>query len=95
MILGNTPLARRPSLDRADSLFARVRIEAEEILRREPCIAGWVSMTILDQPSLEAAIIHRLAERLGNDAVAAEFIRQTYLDMVGREPTIGIAFRAD
>lgn len=95
MILSTAPLARRPSLDRTDSLFARVRIEAEEIVRREPCIAGWVSLTVLDQPSLEAAIIHRLAARLGNDAVSAEFIRQTYLDVVGRDALIGVAFRAD
>ncbi|MGH6817668.1 MAG: serine O-acetyltransferase [Methylovirgula sp.] len=94
-MLSTAPLARRPSLDRTDSLFARVRIEAEEIVRREPCIAGWVSLTVLDQPSLEAAIIHRLAARLGNDAVSAEFIRQTYLDVVGRDALIGVAFRAD
>jgi serine O-acetyltransferase len=95
VILSSAPLARRPSLDRTDSLFTRVRIEAEEIVRREPCIAGWVALTVLDQPSLEAAIIHRLSARLGNDAVGAEFIRQTYLDVVGREASIGVAFRAD
>ncbi len=95
MILGNAPLARLSSLDRKDSLFARVRTEAEEIVRREPHIAGWVSATVLDQPSLEAAIVQRVAARLGNEEVSAEFIRQIYLDAVGREPMIGVAFRAD
>ncbi len=95
MILGNAPLARRTSLDRMDSLFARVRSEAEEIVRREPRIGGWVSVTVLDQPSLEAAIVQRVAARLGNDEMSAEFLRQTYLDVVGEDPTIGAAFRAD
>ncbi len=95
MILGNAPLARRASLDQTDSLFARVRTEAEEIVRREPRVGGWVSVTVLDQPSLEAAIVQRVAARLGNDEVAVEFLRQTYLDVIGREPAIGVAFRAD
>jgi serine O-acetyltransferase len=95
VILGSAPLARVHTLDRPDSIFARVRAEAEEIVRREPQIAGWIVATILDQPSLEAAIIYRLAARLGHDEVPAEFIRQTYLDVIAREPGIGIAFRAD
>jgi serine O-acetyltransferase len=95
VILGNAPLARRASLDRTDSLFARVRTEAEEIVRREPRISGWVSVTVLDQPSLEATIVQRVAARLGNDEISAEFLRQTYLDVVGDEPAISVAFRAD
>jgi serine O-acetyltransferase len=95
VILGNAPLARVQTLDRTDSAFARVRLEAEEIVRREPHISGWVAATILDQPSLEAAIIQRLSARLGHDEVPAEFIRQTYLDIIAREASIGIAFRAD
>jgi serine O-acetyltransferase len=95
VILGNAPLARWQSLGQTDSVFARVRLEAEEIVQREPRVAGWVSATILDQPSLEAAIICRLSARLGHEEVSAEFLRQTYLDVVAREPGIGAAFRAD
>jgi serine O-acetyltransferase len=95
VILGNAPLARVHTLDRTDSVFMRVKQEAEEIVRREPYIAGWVAATILDQPSLEAAVIQRLSARLGHDEVPAEFIRHTYLDVIAREPSIGTAFRAD
>jgi serine O-acetyltransferase len=97
VILGNSSLAgaRLRNIDRTDSVFTRIRAEAEEILRRDPQIAGWISATILDQPSLETAIIQRLAARLGNEEVSAELIRQTYLDVIAREPAIGIAFRAD
>jgi serine O-acetyltransferase len=95
MIRGNAPLARVHPLDRTDSVFMRVKQEAEEIVRREPHIAGWVVATILDQPSLEAAVIQRLSARLGHEEVPAEFIRHTYLDVIAREPSIGTAFRAD
>jgi serine O-acetyltransferase len=95
VILGIAPLARGQSLGQTDSVFARVRLEAEEIVRREPRVAGWVSATILEQPSLEAAIICRLSARLGHEEVSAEFLCQTYLDVVAREPGIGAAFRAD
>jgi serine O-acetyltransferase len=97
VILGNSSLAsaRVHSLDRTDSVFARVRAEAEEIVRREPQLAGWVSATILDQKSLEAAVIQRVAARLGHDELPADFIRQAYLEIAAREPAIGAAFRAD
>ena len=95
MIPGNSPLARLHSIDRTDSVFARVRAEGEEIVRREPQIAGWVASTILDQPTLEAAIVCRVAARLAHDEVPGEFIRQTYLDVIAREPAIGAAFRTD
>lgn len=88
----NTKLRPR---DQADSLFARICAEAEEIVRREPQIAGWVSATILEQQSLESAVIYRVASRLGNDTISTDLIRQTYLDVVAREPAFGAVFRAD
>ncbi len=87
--------ARVHGLDRADLIFARIRAEAEEIVRREPQVAGWVSATVLDQKSLEAAIIQRISAALGDQNVSVDLIRQTYLDVIAREPTIGAAFRAD
>jgi serine O-acetyltransferase len=95
VILGNAPLARRQSSDQMDSVFLRVCLEAEEIAQREPRLAGWVSATVLEQTSLEAAIVCRLSARLGHEEVSSELIRQTYLDVVARDPGIGAAFRAD
>lgn len=79
----------------ADAIFARIRDEAEEIVRRDPELTGWIFETILNHETLESAIIHRLAARLGHEEVSADLIRQTYLDMIAREPQIGTAFRAD
>jgi serine O-acetyltransferase len=83
------------SRERPDSIFARIRAEAEDLIRHELSIAPWVTTVVLEQPSLEAAIAYRVASRLGNDTIAVEQIRQTYSDIATRVPAIGIAFRAD
>ncbi|HEY1736444.1 MAG TPA: serine O-acetyltransferase [Methylovirgula sp.] len=82
-------------MEPVDALFSRVRADAEEMVRREPELSGWIIETVLNQDSLESALIHRLAARLGNEDVSAELIRQTYLEIAARDPKIGAAFRAD
>ncbi len=69
-----------------DPVFARVRKEAEEAVRREPEVAGFILATVLNHDTLESAIIHRIAERLDAQEVPAELIRQSYLDLVERDP---------
>lgn len=97
VIPGNVPLAGAlvHSFDRTDLIFVQMKVEAEEILRREPRLAGWVQATILDQNSLEGMIIQRVAARLGHNELPADVIRQAYLEAVAHEPAIGEAFRAD
>lgn len=87
--------AKLQSVPPVDGLFARIRDEAEEIAQRDPELTGWILETVLNHETLESAIIHRLAARLGRDEVSADLIRQTYLDVVARDPEIGVAFRAD
>ncbi|MEA2992551.1 MAG: serine O-acetyltransferase, partial [Alphaproteobacteria bacterium] len=53
-------------LDKVDPIWARIRREAEDVVRREPELATFIYSTILHQDSLEAAIIHRLSERLAH-----------------------------
>ena len=86
---------RAGALDKVDPVWARIRGEAEEIARREPELATLIYSTILHHDSLEAAVVHRVAERLDSPEVSAEMIRQAYVDMLQAEPAIGEAFRAD
>jgi serine O-acetyltransferase len=85
----------RPALDKVDPVWARVRLEAEDIVKREPELASFIYSTILHHGSLEAAVIHRLAERLDHAAVSGELIRQAYADALEDEPAIAEMFRAD
>ena len=83
------------ALDKVDPVWARIRGEAEDIVRREPELATLIYSTVLHHDSLEAAVVHRVAERLDSPEVSAEMIRRAYADALEADPAIGEAFRAD
>jgi serine O-acetyltransferase len=86
---------RSRGLDRVDPVWARIRHEAEEIVSRDPALASFVVTTILNQNSLEEAVVHRIASRLDHGALPGELIAQAYEDALEDDRTIGDAFRAD
>ena len=85
----------RGRLDTVDPVWMRIRGEAEEIVRREPELATFLYSTVLHHDTLEAAVVHRVTERLDSPDVSAELIRQAYADALESDPEIGTAFRAD
>ena len=80
-------------LDTVDPIWARVRHEAEDVTRREPELATFIYENILHHDRLEAAIVHRVSQRLNHSDVSADSIRQAYGDALEDEPAIGDAFR--
>ena len=82
-------------LDKVDPVWGRIRQEAEDAARREPELATFIYENMLHHDSLEAAVIHRVSERLGNSDVSGDLIRQAYGDALDDVPAIGEAFRAD
>jgi serine O-acetyltransferase len=70
-------------------------MEAEASARREPEIASLIYATILNHETLESAVAHRLASRLGHPDVPAEIIRQTFLRILAQDASYGDASRAD
>ncbi len=83
------------SLTEHDPLFARMTGEAQEIIRREPEIAGFIYSTVLNHESLESMVVHRVAARLAHADVPGDLIRQAYADFVADDPSFAEAFRAD
>ena len=79
----------------ADPLFARLRAEGEDILRREPEMGGIVHAAVLAQDSLENVVAHRVAQRLERPEASYAAIRHAFDDVLERDPSIGEAFRAD
>ena len=61
-----------------DALWARLRQEAEEAYEREPKLASLFFDSILNQPSFEAAVFHRVAARLKNDTISLPLIVQAF-----------------
>lgn len=83
------------ALDRVDPVWGRIRQEAEEVARGEPELASFIYSSILHHDTLEAAIVHRIAERLDHADVSGELIRQAYAEALKDEPSLGDMFRAD
>ena len=78
-----------------DPIWDRVRTEAEDIVRREPELASFIYSTVLHHDRLEAAVVHRIAERLDHSALSGDLIRQTFDEALRDDPDLGNAFRAD
>jgi serine O-acetyltransferase len=85
----------RPAIDKLDPVWARIRREAEDIVRREPELAAFIYPTVLHHDTLEAAIAYRLAGQIDHPTRSGELIRQAYGDALEDVPAIGEAFRAD
>ena len=83
------------ALDKVDPVWARIRDEAEDVVRREPQLASFIYSSILHHDTLELAVVHRIAERLDHADVSGELIRQAYADALDDTPELGDMFRAD
>jgi serine O-acetyltransferase len=85
----------KSALSTVDPVWTRIRDEAEDIVRREPELATFIYSTVLHHDRLEAAVVHRIAERLDHAALSGDLIRQAYNDALRDDPDLGNIFRAD
>lgn len=92
-----TKLARIEShnLMTLDPVWARIRAEAEDIVRREPEIASFVMSTVLNHERLEQSVGQRVASRLDHVEVPSSLIRHAFEEAIAADPTIAQAIRAD
>jgi serine O-acetyltransferase len=87
--------AKLVGLGHNDPLFSRIRIEAQEAMSRDPALSSFLMTAILNHDILEHAISHRIAERLSHPDLPGVVIRQAYDELIGRDSSLGDAFRAD
>jgi serine O-acetyltransferase len=78
-----------------DALFARIRADAQEAVRREPDLAGFLFANVLHHETLERAVVHRVAARLDHADLGADAIAHAYSQVLAADPSISEAFRAD
>lgn len=90
-------IERRAATSRApdDPIWRTLRAEAEAAMAAEPALTGFIYATIVSHEQLEDAICHRIAQRLGHTDVDSGLIVQTFRDVLGSQPELGRAFRAD
>jgi serine O-acetyltransferase len=84
-----------PKLKSIDPVWSRIRDEAEEILRSEPSLGGFLYSSILNHDTFEEAVCQRIAQRLHHNDVPGELILQAFQDALKTAPEIGAVIRAD
>src|SRR6266436_4880810 len=94
-IMGQQQTRSANALDKVDPVWARIRREAEAVVRQEPELASFVYSSVLHHDRLEDVVVHRIAQRLDHPDVSGELIRQAYGDALDHTRSIGEAFRAD
>src|SRR5215475_5148116 len=86
---------RITSLDIADPIWARIRSEAEAVVRQESQLAAFIYASLLEHDTLTGAVVHRISDRLDHPVMAGAIILQAFLDAVADSPELGDAFQAD
>lgn len=74
-----------------DSLQEEARIAAVE----DPLLAAFLYSTVINQRSLEEAVIYRICERLDHPDLQANLLRQTFVEMMEDWPEWGSILRVD
>ena len=77
-----------------DAVWNRLRAEAQQGLDNDPALAS-LYLQILNEPTFEQALIHRLATLLSDSYLPAEALGTILVNQVHAEPSIGNAMRAD
>ena len=90
-----TAADRRNAVSQVDPVWSRLRAEAEAVRGAEPALAGLMLATILQQPGIEAAVAHRIAERLHHADLPATLIRQAFAEFLEANPAYREILRAD
>jgi serine O-acetyltransferase len=88
-------LVKPSAVQPVDPIWSSVRSEATDAVARDPLLSAFLYSTILNQESLEDAVMHRIAERLDHADVGADLIRQTFKAMVSDVPEWSNSVRAD
>jgi serine O-acetyltransferase len=87
--------ARSQQVQPVDPIWSAVRQEAADAVSADPLLSAFLYATILNQDSLEEAVIHRLSERLHHQDLGADLIRQTYQAMLRDDPDWSSIVRVD
>lgn len=93
--MSSTRAIRSQTVEPVDPIWHAVRTEAMDAAAQDPLLSAFLYSTILNQNSLEAAVIHRLSERLDHSDLPSDLIRQTYEAMVSENPEWSVTVRVD
>jgi serine O-acetyltransferase len=93
--MSRTQQAGGEPLSTLDPIWRAVRAEAEEAARAEPEIASFIYASVLNHERLDDVVISRVAERLDHPDIAANMIRQAFVEAFEADPKLSEIIRAD
>lgn len=82
-------------VEAVDPIWQTMLGEARIAADNDPALSGFILSTVLNQPTMEAAIAHRVAERLDHGDLPAALIRQAFEELLKARPEWGEELRID
>jgi serine O-acetyltransferase len=95
MALHTKPGRSRTAPVIVDPLWHELREDARRAIGQEPMLYGFLWPAILGQSSLEEAVAHRIAARLGSSVLSEYSIEGAFADMFEAAPETAAALRRD
>jgi serine O-acetyltransferase len=83
------------SIETVDPIWSTLRQEAEDVVAREPALAGFVYSYVLNHRRLEDAVAHRISDRLDGPALDGGVICRAFERMWAADREFSLALRAD
>jgi serine O-acetyltransferase len=78
-----------------DPLWARIRSEAEAVVRQEPQLASFMYASLLEHDTLASAVVQRISDALDHPLMSGAAIREVFLEALMDAPDISDGFRTD
>lgn len=84
-----------PKLSRVDPVWQRICGEAEDAIKNEPLIGGFVHASVLHHQSLENALAYRISMKLASAEMSDQMLREIADAAYAADPSIVDSARAD
>ncbi|MEE9375276.1 MAG: serine O-acetyltransferase, partial [Rhizobiaceae bacterium] len=72
---------KKSAITKLDPVWEKLRQEAQEIIDSDAAMSGFIYSNILNQKTLEDAVVQRVCERLHKAEFSADMIRGVFTDM--------------
>ncbi|MGR3723530.1 serine O-acetyltransferase [Abyssibius alkaniclasticus] len=84
-----------PKIARVDPVWSQIQDEAQAIVADEAALGGMIFAGVIHHKSLEAALAHRIAQKLASGEMTEAVLREVCLEAYENDSWLGQAARAD
>jgi len=81
--------------DNIDSLWQTIRVEVARVIEQEPVLDDYFTNAIMNYPTLETALIGRIARQLASTTLSADPVEGVFSEAMANDPDISDRMRRD